>query len=145
MSPDTSSATVQSPDRLVKLCAAMLALAAALPSFLGSDFSFKPIFYGLVLLPALLMLVTRQLKPERILRQCPTIALLAIPLMYWSLTNAWSEQPDNVYAFLRRSLTLFVFLLVVANLVIGLGNGKRVVISTSSALEPDSFSKGINS
>lgn len=123
MSPDTSSATVQSPDRLVKLCAAMLALAAALPSFLGSDFSFKPIFYGLVLLPALLMLVTRQLKPERILRQCPTIALLAIPLMYWSLTNAWSEQPDNVYAFLRRSLTLFVFLLVVANLVIGLGNG----------------------
>ena len=99
----------------------MLALAISLPAFLGNGYSFKPIFYALVLLPALGLMAVRHIKPEQVLRQCPAILLLLVPLFYWSLTNAWSEHPENVSAFLRRSFTLFVFLLAVTHLTQRLG------------------------
>ena len=108
-------------EHLDDLYAALVALAVSLPAFLGNGYSFKPIFYGLVLLPALGLMAVRHIKPEQILRQCPAIALLVIPLLYWSLTNAWSDHPENVAAFLRRSLTLFVFLLAIAHLTLRLG------------------------
>ena len=124
MRPTVNTAKIQlagALDRLDDVYAAMLALAVSLPAFLGSGYSFKPIFYALVLLPALGLMAVRHIKPEYILRQCPAIALLVVPLLYWSLTNAWSDHPENVSAFLRRSLTLFVFLLAIAHLTLRLG------------------------
>ncbi|MEP1471430.1 MAG: O-antigen ligase family protein [Halieaceae bacterium] len=112
-----------SSERLDAVYASMLALAISLPAFLGNGHSFKPIFYALVLLPALGLMAVRQIKPEQVLRQCPAILLLLVPLLYWSLTNVWSEHPENVSAFLRRSFTLFVFLVAVAHLTLRLGPG----------------------
>ena len=112
-----------SSEGLDAVYAAMLALAVSLPAFLGNGYSFKPIFYALVLLPALGLMAVRQIKLEQVLRQCPSILLLLVPLLYWSLTNVWSEHPENVSAFLRRSFTLFVFLIAVAHLTLRLGPG----------------------
>ena len=111
----------RSSEHLDAIYASMLALAISLPAFLGNGYSFKPIFYALVLLPALGLMAVRHIKPEQVLRQCPAILLLLVPLFYWSLTNAWSEHPENVSAFLRRSFTLFVFLLAVTHLTQRLG------------------------
>jgi len=99
----------------------MLAIAIAIPAFMSGDQSMKSLFYVMVILPALGFLLTGRLSLAAIKRDAPAILLLIIPLLYWSSTNLWSVNPEYFPSFVRRSLTLFVFILGVAHVVRAVG------------------------
>ncbi|MFT6288007.1 MAG: O-antigen ligase [Alcanivorax sp.] len=99
----------------------MLGLAIAIPAYLGGDYSFKPVFYALVILPTLLLLPFGKVSLREIWGSAAVIFLLVVPLLYWSASNLWSTQPDNFLPFLRRSLVVFVFVVAVAHAVLRLG------------------------
>ncbi len=99
----------------------MLAVAISVPAFLSDDYSFKPLFYALIILPTLILLPLGKIAARDLYRSAAVVYLLAIPMIFWSASNLWSAQPDNFQPFVRRSLVLFVFVLVVAHLVYRLG------------------------
>jgi O-antigen ligase len=98
-----------------RLLAALLAVAIAIPAFMTGDLPMKPLFYVLVILPTLGFVLSGRLSLREIKRDSPAVLLLVIPLFYWSATNLWSANPEYFQAFLRRSLTVFVFVLGVAH------------------------------
>ena len=99
----------------------MLGLAIAIPAYLGGDYSFKPVFYSLIILPTLLLLPFGKVSLREIWGSAAVIFLLIVPLLYWSASNLWSTQPGNFLPFLRRSLVVFVFVVAVAHAVLRLG------------------------
>jgi O-antigen ligase len=104
-----------------RILAMLLALTIAVPAFMTGDRSMKPLFYALFILPTLALIVTGRISLKEIFRDVPLLALLAIPLLYWSATNLWTVGPDVFLSFLRRSLTLAVFLCGVAHVVRSVG------------------------
>jgi O-antigen ligase len=107
---DTSSKTDN-------IFAFLLALAIAIPAFLVKDQTLKPVFYALVLLPALGMLLMRQIHLSRLFKDYPYVFLLIVPMLYWSLATLWSENPENFAGFVRRSFTTLIFVIAVAHTV----------------------------
>jgi O-antigen ligase len=94
----------------------LLAVAIALPAFLGADSSLKGTFYALVTLPTLVLLLMGKIKLPELFRSYPLVFALAIPLVYWSAVNLWSENPDNFASYGRRAVTTFVYLIAVAHI-----------------------------
>jgi O-antigen ligase len=110
------------PSRVIDhVLACMLGLAIAIPAYLGGDYSFKPVFYPLIILPTLLLLPFGKVSLREIWGSAAVIFLLVVPLLYWSASNLWSTQPENFLPFLRRSLVVFVFVVAVAHAVLRLG------------------------
>jgi hypothetical protein len=102
----------EAADRILAL---LLALGIAVPAFMTGDRSMKPLFYAVFILPTLALILAGRISLKEIFRDAPLLALLAIPLLYWSATNLWIAGPDVFLSFLRRSLTLAVFLCGVAH------------------------------
>ncbi|MEH6570116.1 MAG: O-antigen ligase family protein [Halioglobus sp.] len=107
---DTSSQTDN-------IFAFLLALAIAIPAFLGQDQTMKPVFYALVVVPALAMILARKIHLIALFKDYPYVFLLTVPMLYWSTATLWSDNPENFSGFLRRSLTTFVFVIAVAHTV----------------------------
>ena len=104
-----------------RILAMLLVLAIAIPAFMTGDRSMKPLFYGLFILPTLALIVAGRISLKEMMRDVPLLPLLAIPLVYWSATNLWTAGPDVFLSFMRRSLTLAVFLCGVTHVVRSLG------------------------
>ena len=92
----------------------LLMLAIAIPAFLSNQQSLKPVLYSLFILPTLIAIIAGRLSLPVLFKHSPAVFLLVIPLLYWSLSVLWSDSPDDVYSFLRRTLSLAVFILGVA-------------------------------
>ena len=107
---DTSSQTD-------KIFALLLALAIAIPAFLVTGQSIKPVFYALILLPALGMILMRKIHLIRLFKDYPYVFLLIVPMLYWSMATLWSDNPEHFSGFIRRSLTTMVFVIAVAHIV----------------------------
>jgi O-antigen ligase len=94
-----------------RILAALLAIAIAVPAFMTGDYSMKPLFYTLVIVPTLAFVVTGRIALAQFRPYIRAILLLLVSLLFWSASNLWSGDPDLFLAFLRRSLTLLVFVL----------------------------------
>jgi O-antigen ligase len=106
-----------SSSRTDNILAFLLTLAISIPAFLGQDQSMKPIFYALVLLPTLVMVFARKISLVTLCKEYPWVFLLALPMLYWSSSTLWSENPENFSSFLRRSFTTYVFIIGVTHIV----------------------------
>lgn len=93
-----------------------LALAISIPSFLGNAYSFKPLFYCLVLLPTIGFILVGRISLPSLLRDNPEVILISTLLLYWSLTALWSPEPENFVSLLGRTLATFVFIVAVIHI-----------------------------